>query len=297
MDRLRSMQVFASVVEHGSFVAAADALDLSRPMASKHVKQLETSLGVRLLNRTTRTVSLTEAGRTFYRRCQTIFAEIDAAVAEASDLQVKPRGILRINAPISFGCSPLTPALARFQDRYPDIGVELTLDDHVVDLVDEGYDVAIRIGRLADSTLIARKLAPCTLKVCVSPEYLDQRGQPTSPEDLVDHNCLIYAYSAMGRTWTFSRKRRKFAVSVDGDFRANFGQAVVEAATCGRGIVFEPDFLVRKHLADGSLVHILTDYSTPEYGIYAVHAQNRLVPRKVRILIDWLVDAFTTLPT
>lgn len=296
MDRLKSMEVFAKVVDMGSFVAAAEALGISRPMASKHVQSLEAQLGVRLLNRTTRKISLTEAGRSFHLRCQSIFEEIDEALIEAGNLRTEPRGTLRINAPITFGRAHLTRTLASFQTRYPDVSIDLTLNDRFVDIVDEGFDLAIRVGRLGDSSLIARKLAPCRLVVCAAPDYLEARGTPQHPCELSGHNCLIYGYFTQDKTWSFEEEGSVLNVPVDGDFRTNLGEAVVEAAAAGRGIILEPSFTVAPYLEDGRLVPILADYRPRDLTIHAVYPSSRLLPQKVRMLIDHLAATFGAKP-
>jgi DNA-binding transcriptional LysR family regulator len=296
MDRLTSMELFVKVVEAGSFIAASEALGISRPMASKHVQRLEEQLGVRLLNRTTRTISLTEAGRSFYLRCQTIFEEIDQAMAEAGNLQVEPRGVLRINAPVTFGRAHLTRALASFQSKYPDIEIDLTLNDRFVDIVDEGFDIAIRIGRLADSSLIARVLAPCRMMVCAAPAYIERHGAPESLSALSQHNCLIYAHSSQEHRWYFGEGDREVSIAVTGDFRTNFGEAVVEAAAAGRGLILEPSFTLAPYLADGRLVPVLADFTPRALNVHAVYPQSRLLPQKVRILIDHLASAFGPAP-
>lgn len=297
MDRLRTMEVFCKVVDLGSFVAAAETLNMSRPMASKHVLRLEDELGVRLLNRTTRTVSPTEAGQIYYRKAQTIFAAVEDAVTEVSNLQTAPKGRLRINAPLSFGELHLTQAIASFQDTYPGITVDLDLNDRLVDIVDEGFDLAVRIGELQDSSLVATRLAPCRLVACASPSYLDMRGRPTSPKDLEEHNCLIYAYLAQQAVWRFEQEKDTTTVGVSGDFRSTFGGAVYAAAIAGRGICLEPSFVVGEALRDGRLEAVLTDWSPRLLGIYAVFPQARLLPRKVRLFIDHLKNTFGPDPT
>ena len=296
MDRLTSMEVFLKVVEFGSFIGASEALNISRPMASKHVQRLEDDLGVRLLHRTTRKVSLTEAGHSFHARCQTIFDEIGAAVAEAGNLQVEPKGLLRLNAPLTFGRAHLTRAIAGFQEKHPGVRIDLTLNDRKVDIIDEGFDLAIRISILSDSSLIARKIAPCKMVLCAAPSYLNASGVPTKPADLAQHNCLIYTYLGESRHWSLKKGDEEISVSVDGDFRTNFGEAVVEAAAFGRGIVLEPSFTVAPYLADGRLVQILSDYSPTELGIYAVYPPTRRLPQKVRVFIDHLVATFGSEP-
>lgn len=292
MDQLKSMQVFAKVVETGAFITAAEALGISRPMASKHVQRLEDQLGVRLLNRTTRRVSLTEAGQSFYLRCQSIFSSVDEAFSEASNLQAEPKGRLRVNAPLSFGRDYLTRAIADFQDTYKLVEIDLTLNDRMVDIVDEGYDLAIRIGKLVDSTLIARRLAPCQMLVCASPAYLEQYGTPQHPSDLKQHNCLIYTQSSFERSWTLGDTK----VEVSGDLRCNFGEALTAAAIAGRGIALEPSFTVARHIKSGNLVQLLPDHPVQSFNVYAVYPQARLLPQKVRVFIDHLVHAFGPAP-
>lgn len=296
MDRLKSIEVFTKVVETGSFIAASETIGISRPMASKHVQSLEHELGVRLLNRTTRRISLTEAGRSFHLRCQTILEEIDEAIAEAGNMQIEPRGLLRINAPLTFGRAYLTKAIGSFQENYPDIRVDLTLNDRVADIVDEGFDLAIRIGILSDSSLIAKKLAPCRLLLCASPAYLDHRGTPKKPGDLTAHNCLVYTYFSQEKRWRFGNGKDEISVAIYGDFQANFGEAVVEAAAASRGIVLEPSFTLAPYLANGRLVTILEEFHPQELGIYAVYPPSRLLPQKARLFIDHLVEVFGPRP-
>lgn len=296
MDLLRSMEVFAKVVELGSFIAASEALGISRPMASKHVQRLEERFGVRLLNRTTRRVSTTEAGRDFHLRCRDIFEQVDEAVQQATNLGLKPRGNLRINAPVAFGHTHLTEALAAFQATYPDINIDLTLNDRFVDIVDEGYDVALRIGRLADSSLITRKLATCRMIACAAPDYLDHAPTLQHPDDLMNHNCLVYTYLAESGGWRFTRDEKAAVVVPTGDFRANSGSAVVSAAVAGRGVILEPSFLTGNALRTGTLVPILKDWHPTALALHAVYPQARLLPQKVRALIDFLADRFSPTP-
>ena len=296
MDRLKGMEVFMRVVEDGSFVSAAEALDVSRPMASKHVQRLEEDLGVRLLYRTTRKVSLTEAGRSFYARCEEIFAQIDEAIAEAGNLQVEPRGHIRLNAPHSFGRLHLVRALAAFQTQYEGITVDLTLNDRVVDIVDEGYDLAVRVGHLPDSSLVAQKLAPCRTILCASPDYLRNHPSPQQPSDLKNHNCLEYTWFSESKAWRFRRDGETVEMKTTGDFVCNYGAAIVEAAVMGRGIILQPTFMTAPYLQTGELVWLLPEWKTTEPGIYAVYPQKRLLPQKVRVLIDFLVNAFGPIP-
>jgi len=296
MDQLQSMRVFTKVVETGSFIAASEAMGISRPMASKHVARLEHTLGVKLLTRTTRTVSMTEAGRSFYGRCLNIFASIDEAVQEAGNLRVQPKGQLRVSAPHSFGHKHLARSIAGFMQAFPDIEVDLTLNDRVIDLVDEGFDLAIRIGHLSDSSLIARKLATCYLKVCASPSYIEAHGMPQTPDDLLEHNCLYYCYLVEGTRWKFRKDGQDYTVKTSGRFQANSGDAITEAAVQGLGVLLEPTFITGPHLASGALVPLLSDYEIAPRGIYAVYPQNRLLPQKVRVFIDYLAKQYGQTP-
>jgi len=296
MDRLTSLEVYAKVVETGSFIAASRALGISRPMASKHLQSLETSLGVRLLNRSTRRISLTEAGRLFHQRCQTILSELEEALAEAGNLQIEPKGLLRINAPITFGRAHLARAIAEFQSIYPGVNVDLTLNDRLVDIVDEGFDLAVRIGNLEDSSLVARNLAPCRMVVCAAPDYIQSHGQPDHPQQLAEHNCLIYAYFSQQRRWIFDNESGEIAVAVEGDYRANFGEALVEAACAGRGIILEPSFTVNPYIADGRLVPLLEGFEPKPLGIFALYPPARALPKKVRTFIDHLAGTFGPTP-
>lgn len=296
MDQLQSMQVFVKVVDTGSFISASDVMGISRPMASKHVARLELSLGVSLLHRTTRTLSMTEAGRTYYMRCQDILSRIDEAAQEAGNLRVHPKGQLRISAPHSFGRKHLARSIAKFQQNFPDIEVDLTLNDRLIDLIDEGFDLAIRIGHLSDSSLIARKLAPCQLKVCAAPSYIDKHGIPETPADLARHNCLAYSYLAEGPQWQFTKDEQAHTVKISGTFKANSGDAIIEAAAEGLGIIIEPTFITGPYLETGALIPLLTDYAIKPRGVYAVYPDNRLLPQKIRVFIDFLVKQYGTTP-
>ena len=292
MRQLHSMRVFTKVVETGSFIAASEAMGISRPMASKLVAQLEHNLGVKLLTRTTRTLSMTEAGRSFYTRCIDIFERIDEAVQEAGNLRIEPKGQLRISAPHSFGRKHLARSIALFQQAYPDIDIDLTLNDRVIDIVDEGFDLAIRIGHLANSNLIARKLSDCELKVCAAPSYIEAKGMPKTPSELQEHNCLAYCFLAEGKNWRLMKDDKTYTAKVSGNFQANSGDAVVEAAVAGLGIVMEPVFMAAPYLQSEELIPLLGDYEIAPRGIYAVYPQDRLLPQKTRVFIDFLVKDY-----
>ena len=296
MDRLTSMEVFARVVETGSFAKAADAMGLSRGMVSKHVMALEERLGVRLLNRTTRKLNLTEVGSGYYDRCRQIVNEAWEAEQAATQLNAEPRGELRVNAPMTFGTKHLGPALPHFLDRYPDVTVDLTLNDRVIDLIDEGFDLAIRIGQLSDSSLIARRLAPARSVVCASPSYLRTRGIPEHPTQLQAHRCLSYTLVRNPRDWVFNGPDGEVTVRVDGPLRANNGEALVAAGVRGLGILRAPTFIVGDELARGDLVPIMTHWQPPDMGIFAVYPHNRHLSAKVRRFVDFLSEWLTATP-
>ncbi|MEM7443227.1 MAG: LysR family transcriptional regulator [Pseudomonadota bacterium] len=292
MDRLTSLEVFNKVVETESFSQAARQLGLSRAMASKHVQALENRLGVRLLNRTTRRLSLTEAGSDFYTRTAQIVADLEDAEAKAADLNLTPRGVLKVNAPLSFALSQLSPILPAFLADHREVRIDLTLNDRIVDLVDEGYDLAIRVGLLADSSLIARKLATCRMVLCASPGYLKKHGALKSPDDLTDHNCLGYSYSARPSQWEFHGLKSNVTVSIKGNLVANNGDILRDAAIADEGIVIQPSFIVGNDLCAGRLVPLLTEWKVPDIAVYALYPENRHVAAKVRSFVDFLVKRF-----
>ncbi|HYE00777.1 MAG TPA: LysR family transcriptional regulator [Alphaproteobacteria bacterium] len=296
MDRLTAMAVFVRVADGGSFAAAAAHFGLSRAMVSKYVQALEERLGARLLHRTTRRLSLTEIGADYLQRCREIVAAAAEAEAAAGALQAEPRGRLRINAPVSFGARHLAPALAAYLARHPAVTAELSLNDRVVDLVEEGYDLAVRIGRLADSSLVARRLAPARMAVAAAPDYLARHGAPARPEDLARHACLTYSYAAAGDEWRFEGPDGPAAVRVAGPFRANNGDAVLAAGLAGLGVLLQPTFIVGEALAAGRLVALLPGWRPAELAIHAVYPSGRHVPPKLRSLVDFLAARFGERP-
>ncbi|MDR3534185.1 MAG: LysR family transcriptional regulator [Rhodopila sp.] len=296
MDRLAAMAAFVQVVERGGFTAAAEELRLSRAMVSKHVQDLEEHLGARLLNRTTRKVSLTEIGRVYHERCAEILAEIAETEGAVGDLQARPRGRLRINAPVSFGALHLAALIADYMEAQPEVTIALTLNDRVVDLVEEGYDLAIRIARLPDSSLIARRLAPCRLVVCASPGYLGAHGRPRHPRDLTGHNCLGYSYGQARGEWRFEGPDGAVAVRVRGSLEANNGDVLRAVALRGRGLVLVPSFIVGEDLMAGRLIPVLPEYRVPELTIHAVYPHARHLSAKVRSFVDFLVPCFGERP-
>lgn len=292
MDTLASMKVFATVVEAGSFAAASDRLNLSRAMVSKHVAHLESHLGTRLLNRTTRRLSLTESGSSYFERCQSILQDIADAELATTELTSVPRGTLRLTAPLVFGVLHIAPLLADYLALHPEAKLDFTLDDRNVDLVNEGYDLAIRIGNLTDSTLVARRFATDTLAVCGSPDYFRRRGRPTVPQDLSAHTCLAYTYGDSATEWHFTGNDGEHRILISGSVRANNGDLLRVAALGGAGIIMQPRFLVGADLREGRLEAVLTGYKLRELGIYAVYPSRRYLPSKVRSFIDFLVGRF-----
>jgi DNA-binding transcriptional LysR family regulator len=292
MDRVTSLSVFTKVVELSSFAAAARHFGLSPAMVSKHILALEERLGARLLNRTTRRVSPTEIGREFYERSTRIIADLDEAEQAASDSQATPRGLLRVNAPLSFGVRHLAPAIVDYLAACPTVAVDVTLTDRIVDLVEEGVDLAIRIARPADSSLIARQIAPCLVVACAAPDYLAKHGAPHRPADLVGHNCLGYSYAALRGEWRFSGPDGVASVHVAGRLSANNGDLLRLAALAGEGIVLLPSFLVGDDIAAGQLVTILPGYTPDALAIQAVYPHRRHLSVKVRSFVDFLVARF-----
>lgn len=290
MDRLQSMAVFVRVAELGSFSSAARQLGLSKSAVSKHVTALEERLGVRLINRTTRRLALTEIGAAYRDYCARIVQDVEEAEAVAMQHSALPRGRLRLNAPMTFGRLHLGPLLPEFLARHPGIEVELTLNDRFVDLLEEGYDVAVRIGRLADSSLIARRLASARSICAASPAYLAARGAPREPAGLAGHNCLRYTLSARPDEWGFQRGAEHVAVKVAGNLVANNGDALRAAAVEGLGIVYLPDFIIGDDLAAGRLVELLPGWLAPEIPIHAVFPPQRHTTAKLRAFVDFLVE-------
>ena len=292
MDRFLELSAFVRTVDHGSQAAAARDLGVTPAMVGRYIRALEDRLGTRLLNRTTATQSLTEAGGAFHAQASMILEQVDAAERAASDRQVRPRGTLRVNAPMSFGVHHLAAAVAAFGERHPAVRVELVLNDRVVDLVDEGYDLAVRIGHLPDSGLIARRLAACRMVVCASPEYLAGRGAPSAPAGLREHNCLLYAYDSAGDSWRFHGPAGEQDVRPSGNLVANNGDALLAAALAGQGVVLQPTFIAHQALRDGRLVPLLPDWQLRTLDIHAVYPSSRHLSPKVRSFVDFLAARF-----
>ncbi len=297
MDSLTDIAVFVRVVESGSFTAAAERLDISKSVVSKYVTRLEDQLGARLLNRTTRRLSLTEVGRIFYERSRVGLADIEDAQAEVSRLQSEPRGTLRINAPMSFGILHIAPALPEFLELYPDVTVDMNLEDRKVDVIGGGFDVSVRISELPDSSLVARRLGPCRHEIVAAPAYLERCGTPRTPEELLDHNIITYRYQESSLEWHFQTPDNKpISVTVSGSMRMNNSLAIREALLEGAGVTRTPTFVVGKDIQAGRLVPVLRDYEILEVTIFLVYPQRRHLSPKVRAFVDFMAKRITETP-
>ena len=294
LDQVTGMRVFVRVAAAGSLAAAGREIGLSQTMVTKHVDALEARLGVRLLHRTTRRLVLTEAGRAYLDACQRILAEIEEADHAAAAGQTEPNGMLRMNVPVPFGLLQVAPLLAAFSVRYPRVRLDVGFNDRIVDLVEEGWDLAVRIGTLRDSTLVARRLAPCRTAVCAAPAYLAARGTPRRVADLPGHDCLGYTLSdRMGADrWSFGVDGSAVA-AVSGTLRTNNGNALRVAALAGMGLAYLPTFLVADDVRAGRLVAVVLDHPAMDAGhVHAVFRPDRQLPAKSRAMIDYLAARF-----
>jgi len=294
MDKFQEMRAFVSVVNAGSFVRAAESLSLSKTAVSRLVADLEGRLGTRLLQRTTRKLSLTPEGEVFHERCKSLLDGLEEAEAELSAQTGEVIGLLRVNVPTTFGLLQLAPLWPRFMAAHPKLRLEVTLADRVVDLVEEGYDLAVRIARLPSSSLISRQLTSTRMVLCASPEYLQRHGTPQHPSEVADHAVITYVLLATGDTWTFEGPEGPAEVKVTPRMRTNSGDTCCAAAVGHQGIVLQPSFLVGSHLASGALVEVLPAWRSIELGIYAVYPSRKHLTPKVRALIDFLAEAFHT---
>lgn len=289
---LNDMVTFARVVEARNFSEAARRMGASKSRVSKAVARLERSLRARLLNRSTRVLSLTEMGTVFYEHCKRIVEEATQAEQAVGHLQSEPRGMLKITAPVAFGTLHVAPALPEFLARYPDLGLDMTITDRVVDLVEEGYDAAIRITRDPGLELVARKLASVRRVVCATPGYFKRRGIPKTPADLANHNCLHYTHFGGPGEWRLYGSDGEIAVPVAGSLRINDDEALSKAVLGGLGVALLPTFLVGKELQAGTLQAVLSDYAPLEQQIYAIRLPSVHLPAKVRAFIDFLGARF-----
>jgi DNA-binding transcriptional LysR family regulator len=292
LDRFKNMAVFVCVAERRSFAVAADILEMSAAMVAKHIRFLEERLGAKLLNRTTRTQSLTEVGRVYYERCKQLLIDADAADICVDEMRSAPRGVLKIHAPVSFGSQCLAPALAQYLRDCADVKVDLTLADRTVDLVRDGYEAAIHIGNLPDSGLIARELRPYTMWLCAAPAYLREAGTPQAAQDLAQHDCLGFAYWRNKNVWRLQKKGKMESVHVRGRFIANNGQALRTAALEGLGIIMQPEILLHGDVAAGKLVRVLSDYELPSRPMYVVYHADKKPTPKLKSFVDFAVKTF-----
>lgn len=292
MDVLNAMRVYVAVVESGSLVGAAEGIGTSSAAVSRHVAALEVHLGARLLNRTTRRLSMTDAGQDFFARAQQILADVAEAEALAGESAENPSGLLRISAPLSFGIGRLSQWLPSFIARYPDLKLEVDLTDRPVDLANDGIDVAVRIARQPASTnVIARRIAPIRTIVCAAPHYLDHRGRPTVPADLAAHDTLGFSYLSTGDNWGFRGPAgQEVTVRVRSHLKANNGNILCELALQGLGVIYQPAFIVERHIASGRLERILTDFSEEGLSLYALYLSRKFLAAKVRVFIDFLIQ-------
>ena len=287
------MRVFSQVVESGSFWAAAEKLGLSTTAASRYVAELETHLQTRLLNRTTRRVSLTETGRAFYERAVQLLADLEEAEHEASRAAVVPRGTIKLTASVNFGVRHVAPAIAAFLAAHAGVRFDVSLSDRIVDLVEEGFDLAVRIGAAGSENVVARKLGETRLVPCASPGYLQAHGAPRTPEALANHNCFTYEYVTPRQVWRFrDPEGKERTVRVSGRLHSNNGDLLAEAAAQGAGIVFEPAFIVGPDVRAGRLVPLLQEFTAPPMPIYAVYPSRKHLSAKVRLFVDFLVERF-----
>jgi DNA-binding transcriptional LysR family regulator len=297
MDRIAAMRAFVQVVEAGSFVRAADKLGASTSSTSRLVAELEQHLGVRLLNRTTRKLSLTETGQTYYERCVQLLADLDEAESAAGAAASAPTGRLKLTCPYNLLAQPIAPALAEFGRRHPQVSFEVTVADRVIDLVEEGFDLAVRIGAPGGEQLVARRLGATELVACASPGYLARWGTPRAPEELARHRALTYAYVSTPFLWKFTDPQgRSHEVRVAGSLHANSGELLLAAATAGMGIAVEPDFVVGPYLARGDLQRVLDGFSGPRLDVWAVYPSRRHLSAKVRAFVAFLAEVFANDP-
>lgn len=296
MDTLQAMKTFAAVVEAGSFVGAMDAIGLSKPAVSRHVNELEAHLGTRLLQRTTRRLSLTSEGQTYYQRCKEVLLAVQEAEAEVGSSTVQAQGRLRIGAPQTFGVLHLAALWGHFAAENPRVTLEIVLSDRVLDLVEEGYDLVVRIARLPDSSLVSRLLARTRMVLCASPSYLAQHGNPVHPHELARHDVVSYSYWSSGDVWSFQGPKGEVAAHTRSRIHANNGDTCRAAALAHQGIILQPDFLVHEDLRSGALVELMPDFRAVELGIFAVYPTRKQLPLKVRRLVDFLVTALQVPP-
>jgi DNA-binding transcriptional LysR family regulator len=292
MDLVTGMRVFHAVVEAGSFTAASERLEMSPAMVTRYVAQLESHLGTRLIHRTTRKLSLTGIGADYFQRAVQILGLIEEAGLRAAQEAAEPRGLLRVTTSAIFGIGVLDHAIVEYMRRYPQVQVELSLSERIVDLVEEGFDLALRIASRVDGTMIARPIMRVPLVTCASPAYLGTHGSPRVPQDLGRHNCLVFMRSPIGPQWIFQRGGKRVTVPVTGNLRADNGRALVDAALDGLGVVYELGFVVEPYLRDGRLKRLLPGWDTVDVTVDAVWPTRKFLHPKVRTFVDFLVERF-----
>ncbi len=288
MDKLTSMSVFVRVAKAGSFAGGASELGISRAMATKHIMQLEGSLGTRLFNRTTRSLNLTDVGASYLERCQQVLLDVEEMEAAVTHLQTEPRGVLKISAPPVIGATHITRAVAAFLKIHPDLTVDLILQSSPGDLIDDGIDIAIYLGDLDDTSMVARKLASSSMVVCGSPDYLAKHGIPYTPEDLYNHSCLVNWASAPRNKWQFKGKTGYTTINVSGRMQSNVADANRIAAVNGLGLVMLATYVVGRDIEKGKLIAVLEDYAPPPLDIHAVYPHRKYLSAKVRRFLDFL---------
>ena len=293
MDTLDGMKTVVAVVESHSFTAASERLGMSKALVSKYVGEVEKNLGIRLFNRTTRQLALTEAGRSYYEQAIILLEQFSTMVDNVTGEQSSPRGILRLSAPVTFGEMTLAPLLPEFLQRYPQLQVDLRLTNGAIDMLEEGIDVRLRIGGVDDSTMIARQLSTFPLLLCASPDYLRQHGMPKTAEEITQHNCIIDSNFRIGRQWPIiSPKGLAHTINVSSHVSVNSPQAVREIAIAGGGIGMIPQFIVEDALTHGQLIQVLPGYTTLEFGLFAIYPHRKYVAKKVRCFLDFALESF-----
>lgn len=296
MEQITAMRLFTRVVQTGSFSAVARESGISQSSVSKNLAALEAKLGARLLARTSRKLKLTEVGCDYYERCLPILMEIDEAEATVRSMTSNPSGVLRVNVPVSFGQRHVIPRMPEFMRAYPNVKLDIMLLDRQVDLVAEGVDVAIRIGILDDSSLIARRLGDSPRLLVASKSYLQKHGRPNHPDELKNFDCLVYSLLGTGNIWHFLHRGKEFSVGVKGNFQANNSDAVRQMALAGAGIMALPKWMSHPYIENGELEPILTEYTPQGFPIQAVYPQNRYVPSKVRSFVSFMQQSFASDP-
>lgn len=291
MDRFEAMHLFVRVVEAGSFAAVAEQLKVTRSAVTRQVSALERLLGTRLLMRSTRRLTLTSAGTLYLEKCRVILNLVEAAETDVAEERGTPRGAIRVSMPLVYGVKCLAPTMLAFAEQYPEVQLSLDFSDRRINLVEEGFDLSIRITERLEPNAIARKLGECGMLAVASPDYIARHGAPRHPRDLANHQCLGYTLAANNQGWVFEAGGEPERVFVTPSLEANNGEVIAEAAVRGMGIALQPDFILEPYLADGRLKEVLRKFAKPRFGIHAVLPANRMIPYRVRCLIEFLADA------